>query len=109
MVNACYYNYRQQRPGQDIGVVDERLNVHFPIFRVLKEFVHQHHSRDLEDKLIMAQVASHQWALSVIERDLAKDYRLAAKYDIFGDSVTLTDREILDVIRSHNRRQAWWA
>lgn len=109
VVNACYYNYRQQRPGQDIGVVDERLNVHFPIFRVLKEFVHQHHSRDLEDKLIMAQVASHQWALSVIERDLAKDYRLAAKYDIFGDSVTLTDREILDVIRSHNRRQAWWA
>jgi hypothetical protein len=38
-----------------------------------------------------------------------KDYRLAAKYDLFGDSVTLTNQEILDVIRRHNRRQTWWA
>ncbi len=109
IVNACYYNYRQQRPGQDIGIVDERLNVHFPIFRILKEFVNQHHSRDLEDTLIMAQVASHEWALSVIERDLRKSYRLAAKYDLFGDSVTLSGDEIIKVIRRHNRRQAWWA
>lgn len=109
VVNACYYNYRQQRPGQDIGVVDERLNVHFPIFRGLREFLKQHHTRELEERLIMTQVASHRWALSVIEPQLRKSYRMAAKYDLFGASVTLTDNEILNVIRRHGRNQGWWA
>lgn len=109
VVNASYYNYRQQRPGQDIGVVDERLNVHFPIFQILKEFVQQHHSRDLEEKLIMTQVASHEWALSVINRDLAGEYRLAVKYDLLGDRLTLKDSEIIDMISRHNGRQARWA
>lgn len=109
VVNACYYNYRQQRPGQDISVDDARLNVHFPIFRILKEFVRQHHTRELEEMLFMTQVASHQWALSVIQPALARDYRAAVKYELFEAPIALTPAELLAVVKRHGRRKAWWA
>ncbi len=109
VVNACYYNYRQQRLGQDIGVDDERLNVHFPIFCLLKDFVRQHHTRDLEEKLFMTQLASHQWATSVIQPDWLKDYRRAAKYDLFEDPIALTADELLGFARRHGWIKGRWA
>lgn len=106
VVGACYYNYRQQRPGQDINVSDERLNVHFPIFQILKQFVRAHCSFDLEACLFNTQVASHAWALTVIDPALAKDYRLAAKYDLFGEPLVLSTSEKLGVARGLGRKRA---
>ncbi len=109
VVNACYYNYRQQRPGQDIGIDDERLHVHFPIFQILKEFVRQHHTRELEEKLFMTQLASHEWASRVIQSRLLADYRAAAKYELFEDPISLTPAELLGAVQRHNRRYSLWA
>ena len=109
VVNACYYNYRQQRPGQDISVDDERLHVHFPIFRLLKDFVRQHHTRELEEKLFMTQIASHEWASRVIQPRLLANYRAAAKYDLFEDPIALTPAELLGVVGRYNRRKSYWA
>ena len=94
VVNACYYNYRQQRPGQDVSVDDDRLYVHFPIFQMLKDFVRQHHTRELEEKLFMTQLASHEWASRVIQSRLCGDYRAAAKYEMFEDPISLTPTEL---------------
>lgn len=109
VVNACYYNYRQQRPGQDISVDDERLHVHFPIFGFLKQFVRHHHTRELEEMLFMTQVASHQWALSVIQPALTGAYRKAVKYELFEDRLALSADELLAVARRHGWRKVWWA
>jgi glycosyltransferase involved in cell wall biosynthesis len=109
VVNACYYNYRQQRSGQDIGVDDERLYVHFPIFRILKDFVRQHHSRELEEKLFMTQLASHEWASRVIQPHLLASYQAAAKYELFEDPIFLTPAELLRMSRRYDRRKSRWA
>lgn len=109
VVNACYYNYRQQRYGQDIGVDDERLYVHFPIFRILKDFVRQHHTRELEELLFMTQLASHEWASRVIQPRLLADYQAAAKYELFEDPISLTPAELLKVVRRYHRRMSRWA
>ncbi|WP_460028483.1 glycosyltransferase [Methyloparacoccus murrellii] len=109
VVHGCYYNYRQQRPGQDIGVADERLYVHFPIFQILKEFVRQHHSRELEEALFKTQVASHYWAASVIEPRLHNTYTNAARYDLFGDNVSLPPGILLKSTRSLGRGRSLWA
>jgi glycosyltransferase involved in cell wall biosynthesis len=109
VINGCYYNYRQQRPGQDIGVSDERLFVHFPIFKILKEFVSQHYTADLEGLLFKTQVASHYWASSIIDRDIRKIYLSAAKYDLFCDTTALRVAELLKQLASMDSRRAWWA
>lgn len=109
VVNACYYNYRQQRSGQDISVDDERLYVHFPIFRILKDFVRQHHSRELEEKLFMTQLASHEWASRIIQPHLLAGYQAAAKYELFEDPISLTPAELLRMGRRYDRRKSRWA
>lgn len=109
VVSACYYNYRQQRPGQDIAVDDERLYVHFPIFRILKDFVRQHHSRELEEKLFMTQIASHEWASQVIQPRLLSSYRAAARYELFEDRLLLGPLELLWAAVRHSRRHGLWA
>lgn len=109
IIDACYYNYRQQRAGQDISVDDERLYVHFPIFQILKDFVRQHHTRELEEKLFMTQIASHEWAGRVIQSRLLADYQAAAKYELFEDPISLTPAELLRVVRRYDRRKSCWA
>jgi glycosyltransferase involved in cell wall biosynthesis len=109
VINGCYYNYRQQRPGQDISVSDERLFVHFPIFKILKEFVRQYHTAELEGILFKTQVASHYWASSIIDRDIRKKYLSAAKYDMFCDRTALRLVELLRQLSAMDSRRAWWA
>ena len=57
----------------------------------------------------MTQVASHQWALSVIKPALAGNYRKAVKYELFEDRLALSTDELLAVAHQHGRRKAWWA
>ncbi len=109
VINACYYNYRQQRPGQDIAVDDERLHVHFPIFRILKDFVRQHHSRELEEKLFMTQIASHEWACRVIQPRLLNAYRAAARYELFEDRLSVGPQQQLWAAVRQSRRHGLWA
>ena len=106
VVGGCYYQYRQQRPGQDINIRDERLHVHFPIFRLLRDFVRAHASFDLEALFFKTQLASHSWALTMIDPSLAKAYRRAVKFDLFGDPLVMSTREKLRVSKDLGRRRA---
>lgn len=106
VVGGCYYHYRQQRPGQDINIRDERLHVHFPIFSLLKDFVRSHCSAELEAHLFKTQVASHAWALSVLEPLLTQSYRRAVKYDLFGEPLVMNEREKLKAAKSLGRSRA---
>ncbi|CAK0749283.1 hypothetical protein CCP4SC76_2020002 [Gammaproteobacteria bacterium] len=109
VVNPCYYNYRQQRPGQDVSIDDERLYIHFPIFQILKDFVRQHPTRELEEKLFMTQLASHQWACRVIQPRLLAHYRAAVKYELFEDPISLSPSELLKRAWQQDRRKGLWA
>lgn len=109
VVNAPYYHYRQQRPGQDINITDQRLNVHFPIFEGLRAFVRSHYSAELEALLFKTQVASHAWAHSMIQPALKKVYRRAAKYDLFGAPLVLSPEEKLKAAADLGRGRLSWA
>ena len=108
VVSPCYYNYRQQRPGQDIMIDDERLNVHFPIFSLLKDFVRQYHSPELEGLLFMTQVASHEWTTSVIRPGLLEQYQSAVKYDLFADTITMSPADMVRVVKRQAPQYVSW-
>lgn len=78
-VAECLYAYRQGRPGQDISVRDERLMVHFEIFDWLHERYGDALDKDLFDKLLKIEHATHRWALSRIRPELKRQYRRRAK------------------------------
>ena len=109
VVGAAYYHYRQQRPGQDINITDQRLNVHFPIFKGLRDFVRAHYSAELEALLFQTQVASHAWACSMIQPALKKDYRRAVKYDLFGEPLVMRPDEKIKAARALGRPRQQWA
>jgi glycosyltransferase involved in cell wall biosynthesis len=74
VVPEVYYAYRQDRPGQDIAVRDERFFVHFEIFDWLENWLDHRNNRAVERQLFRAEVSSHIWALSRIEKGLKQRY-----------------------------------
>ncbi len=108
VVPGHYYCYRQQRPGQDVSVDDERLFVHFPIFKYLRKFLQEHYSPTLERELKRVQIATHFWGSSRIRSELMPRYLQAAGYDIFGQNISLSTRNIFLLIRRSGKLVGLW-
>lgn len=108
VIQGHYYCYRQQRPGQDVSVDDERLFVHFQIFGYLRKFLEEHYAPILERQLKRVQIATHFWGSSRIKRPLLKSYLSAAAYDIFGQNISLSAVKIVWLIRNNDRELIFW-
>ena len=80
----CYYNYRLERPGQDVAARDAKLFVHFPIFDWLEEHVGIWADAALERALFSTKLNTHLWALTRISDEFAGQYKALAAHDIFG-------------------------
>lgn len=68
------YYYRIGRPGQDVSCLDERLFVHFEIFRLLDDFVIPMKNRRLMDYLQVVKLHTHGYALKKIDRKYYRNY-----------------------------------
>lgn len=68
------YYYRIGRPGQDVSCLDERLFVHFEIFRLLDDFVLPMKNRRLTDYLQIVKLHTHGYALKKIDRQYYWNY-----------------------------------
>ncbi len=74
VIPDCYYAYRLNRPGQDVGATDERLFVHFEIFDWLYEQVRPWASMAIMEKMRLVEIGTHSWVLGRLDKGLKKDY-----------------------------------
>lgn len=70
------YNYRLNRPGQDVAINDERLYVHFDIYHYLDEFYVKKTGEDKQvlRNLLISRINSHLWALNLLDIKLYDEY-----------------------------------
>lgn len=66
-ISEYLYYYRIGREAQDTACVDERLFVHFEIFRYLDDFISKYKDRKLWDLLQVVKIQTHGYALRKIE------------------------------------------
>lgn len=76
------YYYRLGRKGQDTACTDERLYVHFDIFRYLDQYVQPSKDRLLLDLLQAVKIQTHGFGLSVIQKQYRKSYARQAKIQL---------------------------
>lgn len=81
VIPMCLYYYRLGRPGQDVSCADDRLFVHFDIFKHLDAVMDKIDDRRLKDYLQICKVQTHDYALSKIERKYGKAYIKMAQED----------------------------
>jgi len=81
-IKQYLYYYRLNRPGQDVSCNDERLYVHFDIFRHLDKVFDRLDNRKLRDYLQMCKIQTHAYALSKIDIKFADEYCRRAKQDL---------------------------
>lgn len=79
------YYYRMSRPGQDISADDERLYVHFPIFRYLDRFFAQAKEKVQLDYLQVVKIHTHRYALEKIRPELIGEYCRLARKDLLSN------------------------
>jgi len=82
-IPAPHYFYRQERPGQDIGIRDDRLYVHFDIFQWLDEQLNDVMERNMEKPLLQVELNTHAWALSIIDEKHRSEYLRQAARQLF--------------------------
>lgn len=101
------YYYRMARPGQDVAANDERLYVHFQIFKYLDEFVNRQKDKDIIDLLQIVKLHTHSWALTKLLPQYQKEYMKRAKEDLLSN---MTFRECCLVYRKgvSRRDKAWF-
>lgn len=75
------YYYRLDRPGQDVSCTDERLYVHFDIFKHLDEVFDRLDECRLKDYLQVCKVQTHAYALQKLEEKYVEAYARQAKED----------------------------
>lgn len=75
------YYYRLDRPGQDVSCTDERLYVHFDIFKHLDEICNRLDERKLKDYLQVAKVQTHAYAMKKLQEKFVTEYARQAKED----------------------------
>ena len=80
-VNEPLYYYRLGRAGQDVSANDERLYVHFEIFKLLDEFF-KNASTNQKKKYYKVKVQTHYWALTILKKELVSDYLQKAADDL---------------------------
>lgn len=76
------YYYRLARPGQDVSADDERLYVHFDIFKYLNESIAMQKNTFLTDNLQMCKIQTHLYALRKIKNEFKDYYIKHAKQDL---------------------------
>ena len=76
------YYYRMSRPGQDIAANDERLYVHFPIFKYLDAFIAKCSDRTQVDYLQAVKLQTHLYALRKLKPEFIDEYCRMAKEDL---------------------------
>lgn len=74
VIPDCYYAYRLNRPGQDVGATDERLFIHFEIFEWLYEQVRPWASMAIMSNMRLVEIGTHSWVLSRLDSHLKNDY-----------------------------------
>lgn len=79
------YYYRMARPGQDVAANDERLYVHFRIFKYLDEYVNKQKDKDVIDLLQVVKLHTHAWALTKLLPQYQKEYLKQAKKDLLSN------------------------
>lgn len=75
------YYYRLNRPGQDVSCTDERLYVHFDIFKHLDEVANRLDESKLKDYIQVCKVQTHAYALEKLEPQYVKEYVRRARED----------------------------
>lgn len=83
------YYYRLDRPGQDVSCNDERLYVHFDIFRHLDKVFNQLDDRKLKDYLQVCKIQTHAYAMRKLQPRFIADYAKQAKEDFSQNSSVL--------------------
>ncbi len=73
------YYYRLGRQGQDVSGRDERLFVHFEIFRILDQVVASMKNQRLIDYLQIVKLHTHGYALGRIDRKYYRRYLRMAR------------------------------
>lgn len=81
-VQEWLYYYRLARPGQDVSANDEKLYVHFDIFKYLNQSIGERHDPILTDYLGICKLQTHLYALKKIRSDLKKEYIQKACEDL---------------------------
>ncbi len=76
------YFYQMGRPGQDVSANDERLFVHFQIFKYLDEFVKTKGTYFLLEMLQIVKLQTHKYAISKILPEYLEDYLRQAQEDL---------------------------
>ncbi len=96
------YYYRLDRAGQDIKADDEKLYVHFDIFKHLDSWFENNCSDRQLDYYHIIKLDTHLWALSKIQKRLYKDYASKAKADL----LTLCDKNrLILATKTYNSRK----
>ena len=78
------YFYRIGRPGQDVSSNDDRLYVHFEIFKHLNDYVLTRGNDDIMERLQIVKLHTHQYALKKIIPQLFDEYLDKAKTDVLS-------------------------
>ena len=81
-VEEYLYYYRMGRPGQDVSANDERLYVHFDIFKILDEFFEKGNNSDQLRYYRIVKIQTHYWALTLLDNKYIKEYLDRASKDL---------------------------
>ncbi|MFD1557828.1 glycosyltransferase [Paraburkholderia silviterrae] len=95
------YNYRLQRPGQDVAVTDNRLFVHFDIFALLDAFTRKLGAQQVSEQLLRVKLNTHAWAVGQIASEFKQEYLKRAKDDIWAAMTYLSDADFKRVTSDH--------
>ncbi|MCG1041764.1 hypothetical protein KQH60_03920 [Mycetohabitans sp. B8] len=82
--NGHLYHYRLERPGQTVGFKDERLFVHFDIFKALLKRILMLGNLQAETLFKQIQISTHFWVHGLLEDSLKEKYERSAAADIFS-------------------------
>jgi len=105
-IPEIYYNYRLGRVGQDVTADDERLYVHFDIFRILRGRVAELADAAVERELVRVEVNTHVWGLQKIKRELKWRYVRSSSRDIYGQRQLLGRWAVFRVAWKASRKYA---
>lgn len=103
------YYYRLARPGQDVSADDERLYVHFDIFRYLNESVASSRDQHVIDYLQLCKVDTHVYALDKIKPEFFNEYVKQARADFKTTGSTLRTYRMCKQLRGKKKAAKYMA
>lgn len=104
-VDECLLYYRQNREGQDIGVTDDRLYVHFPIMARMRESALLSGDMSTYKAFLELQWNTHNWAMEKISDEFRHAYQGMMVRDIFGPEQLGGSKETLNLLKTIFPRQ----